>query len=488
MGSKNLKAIAVRGTGVVNVAKPKDLIDLWYYYRRLLNRTPAEVKAGDGWPNQTKSVAYTVYHGTQEGRPAKPKNPAVYFKNNGLDDPICLMREAVDKGTVKLKYGGCYACPVCCAMAYQSTDLNIPSGSGQCNDTSSWVHYEWAGFKKTAGIPSIWFSRWTDDLGLGITEALGYHYFWFHDLVTLGILTKENTGVPIDQFWSLEFIRGTLENLAYRKGDLYNQMAEGQERFLKSLAEKNPKVKPICDGIFHQAGGYFIHWHTEPPSPGSEAIMRATGVRREINKVTGGFGKSLMSDATGLTAAQLIEVQKKGNKKYFGAEDAVEISGVPLTWNNKVTGAIMCQNLSALMDCVTYCGWAGAYSLYSTYTPPDYLGDWAIGAKVFSAVTGKETTHEQMVDAMNPVFNIERCNQVREGRRREHDTFNDATFKLDSWKGTSREEFNKVLDEYYTRRGWDLKTGIPKRSTLEKQGLKKIADELETKYKISVPA
>jgi hypothetical protein len=51
-----------------------------------------------------------------------------------------------------------------------------------------------------------------------------------------------------------------------------------------------------------------------------------------------------------------------------------------------------------------------------------------------------------------------------------------------------KDEFNKVMDEYYTLRGWDVKTGIPRRSTLEKQGLKKIADEMEMKYGINVPS
>jgi aldehyde:ferredoxin oxidoreductase len=43
------------------------------------------------------------------------------------------------------------------------------------------------------------------------------------------------------------------------------------------------------------------------------------------------------------------------------------------------------------------------------------------------------------------------------------------------------------MEEYYKLRGWDPATGIPRRSTLEKQGLKKIADELENKYGVELP-
>ena len=37
----------------------------------------------------------------------------------------------------------------------------------------------------------------------------------------------------------------------------------------------------------------------------------------------------------------------------------------------------------------------------------------------------------------------------------------------------------KVFDEYYELHGWDIKTSYPKRKTLEKLGLKYIADDLQ---------
>jgi aldehyde:ferredoxin oxidoreductase len=80
-----------------------------------------------------------------------------------------------------------------------------------------------------------------------------------------------------------------------------------------------------------------------------------------------------------------------------------------------------------------------------------------------------------------------RAIRVREGQRREHDMLNDAIFEKDkAW--ATKEKFNKALDEYYTARGWDVATGIPRRSTLEKLGLKDVADDLEKKYGVKVPA
>ncbi|MDO8670542.1 MAG: aldehyde ferredoxin oxidoreductase N-terminal domain-containing protein, partial [Dehalococcoidia bacterium] len=487
MGSKNLKAIVVRGTGAVAVARPKELIDLWYYYFRLLNRKPGE----EEFPNIVKSATYYMYHSQHiphcPGHPKIPRDPAVYFKNNGLDDPISLMREPVEKGLVKLKWGGCYACPVCCALAYQSTDPNIPSGSGQCNDMQSWPTWEWAGYKKVVGIPSIWYNRWCDDLGLSTTNAPGYHFYWFFELVEMGILTKENTGLPLDEPWTLEFIRGALEKLAYRQGKLFDQMAEGQERFLKNLSEENPAVLDVFNRVVYQKGGYYIHWGDKATRPNSTtaAIIAATETRANQNKVSGGFGKSGMLLA-GLSADAQNELLKLASRRFLGSEQAQDIPGEPMTWKDKVMGAIVFQHYSMNMDCVTMCGWANQPPFFSRYTP-DKLGDPAQGAKVFSAVTGIDMTNEQMLEAMSPIINIERSIQVREGRRRDHDVYSDAVFESETWNWTSKEEFAMVMDDYYAARGWDPQTGIPRRSTLEKQGLKKIADELETKYGVSVP-
>ncbi len=139
--------------------------------------------------------------------------------------------------------------------------------------------------------------------------------------------------------------------------------------------------------------------------------------------------------------------------------------GQDKTWKNKARTAILFQNYTVNMDCITMCGWANCPPFFTQYksVSPDYMGDPALGAKVYSAITGISMTNEQMLDAMNPIFNLERAIHVREGRRREHDMFNDGVFKLDAWKWTSKEEFVKALDEYCNdpARGWDPKTGIP---------------------------
>lgn len=485
MGSKKLKAIAVNGSGSVKVAEPKELLDLAWYYSRLLNRKPGE----DGYPAVNKTMSYYIYHddhlpyeSVRIRSLAKPRDPSDYFSKEGLDDPNYLMSEAEKSGTIKRKWAGCYGCPVCCIVAYSSNDMDIHSGASLCAAMMSWTVANWKVYDKWVGIPDIWLSRFADELGLSVSNIGGYWFFWFFELVNRGIITKDDLGglnVDDKSRVTIDFIKGLLEMVAFRRG-LGDQLAEGQERFLKQLSEKNPEVKEIYDAEI-QNPGYYIQWGPRRMVPTTFALTNLTDIRAG-QKASGGFQKSGM-DVSGLPDEHQKEIFKRSVLKFFGSENALDVPGEPKTWKGKVPSAILLQNMSINMDCVTYCSWANCPPFFSRYTT-DYLGDPTIGSKVYSAVTGIDTTNEEMIAAMEPIFNIERCIHVREGRRRIHDTPNNYTFSMKEWNWTNIDEFNEVLSEYYIARGWDVDTAIPRKSTLEKLGLKKISNELEKKYKV----
>jgi aldehyde:ferredoxin oxidoreductase len=80
------------------------------------------------------------------------------------------------------------------------------------------------------------------------------------------------------------------------------------------------------------------------------------------------------------------------------------------------------------------------------------------------------------------INNIERAFNAREGIGRQDDTlpsrFRTETLPEGPSKGTMFEQ-EPMLDEYYAERGWNRKTGIPTRETLEKLGLTYVATELD---------
>ena len=102
-------------------------------------------------------------------------------------------------------------------------------------------------------------------------------------------------------------------------------------------------------------------------------------------------------------------------------------------------------------------------------------------AEVIEVVTGLKMTPAEVRSVGMRIVNIERAFNVREGSRRSDDTlprrFREETLKEGPSKGTVFEQ-EPMLNEYYAERGWDQETGTPTRQTLEKLGLKHVADEL----------
>jgi aldehyde:ferredoxin oxidoreductase len=78
-----------------------------------------------------------------------------------------------------------------------------------------------------------------------------------------------------------------------------------------------------------------------------------------------------------------------------------------------------------------------------------------------------------------------RAFMVREGFRRKDDKlprrFMEEPIPRGPSKGMviSRENLDLMLDEYYTFRGWDLKTGIPTPERLISLGLEDIAQDMK---------
>jgi len=124
------------------------------------------------------------------------------------------------------------------------------------------------------------------------------------------------------------------------------------------------------------------------------------------------------------------------------------------------------QNQSALRDSLGMCSFAGSW----------YKDDLAYH-HFLTALTGFEWTANDVNQAGERIFNLEKMFNYREGFRKEDD-FLPERFYNDKpshgpaeGKNASREEFAKALDKYYETRGWDLLTSKPSKQKLEELGL-----------------
>jgi aldehyde:ferredoxin oxidoreductase len=217
-----------------------------------------------------------------------------------------------------------------------------------------------------------------------------------------------------------------------------------------------------------------------------DMLYHATAIRDQSNDPRGSFsgvGKQLSRFVPQAEINKALAANRAKWAFLFGPK-SFELSGEPATFEGKVRSVILFQNMNMEFNSTPGCGWYGYPRFFSVWTP-DHLCE-PQSNKVFSAVTGIDCTFGEYLNMMEPAWTLERAIHVREGRRREHDWYSEATFAATKW--TTKDEFNKVLDEYYTARGWDKTTGIPTRTQLEKLGMKDVADDLEKKYGVKVPA
>ncbi len=499
MGSKNLKAIAVRGSGGVKIARPRELIDLY----------AENVKIGGkyGGPYGVSAEAYGSKHlldylrrrGVPEEQIGKETEGIEERFGHGWGEEYYLAHDELKTGTLKSKFAGCFACPACCDIAFQPRDptgkekkpkdLNPPMTVGQpCHEYTSWNEFEALEFDgKRVGRPSIlWYSS-HQEMGTTTTD-MGWHLLWFLDAVHEGLLTKENTGLPVGDYNSAEFIglNGYSYGITQRRNDFFRRLAEGQQRFLEGMALESAAWKKIYEKYIYMPRYHVSSW-SWAPSDALTMLEEATRVRRQSNSPMGHFTGTAKSLTGFLPPAEILKARKASRTKFtelLGAK-SVDLPGEDKTFEGKVPAVIFFQNMSVEMDSMPYCSWAGFPRWYSLWTS-DHVGDPGVGAKMLGAITGIDRTMEENVEAMEATWTLERAIHVREGHRREHDWFTDHFFEQNkSW--TSKSEFAKALDDYYTMRGWDVSTGIPTRSRLQELGLQDVADELKRKYGVAVP-
>ncbi len=142
------------------------------------------------------------------------------------------------------------------------------------------------------------------------------------------------------------------------------------------------------------------------------------------------------------------------------------------------------MNWAAVADSLGYC--TTMIRPGRTGAPGSQFGDpsYTFAAERVAAVTGIPFDEASLYEIGERVCSIERAIVVRDGRTRETDAIPDFFFKVPIPDGyqegrkLDRKKFEKMKDEYYELRGWDVATGFPRRSTLEKLGLTKVATRM----------
>jgi len=441
MGSKNLKAIAVRGSGAIKVADP--------------NRFMKAVDTARAMFDKSGAVAALQRAGTASVLPKKQEVCGISYKNFQFltipEDMLKSLDQEKLQENYKVRNVSYPGCPIACSRYYR-----IDSGLYAGFETEGFQFEALADLNAKLGVYDPTFTikanAYCNEMGLDIDLAAGA-IAWAMECYEKGILKKSDVdGLKLE--WgdggvTLELIR----KISYREG------------FGDILAEGCAKAAEV---IGKGSSYYAMNIKGQDLY---EVIRGAVGWGLGCTTSTRGGGHT-----TGAPQCETVmALDPEQAKKVFGVTTANE----PLSYQGKTKLVEFFEELHRLNNCLGICH-------FNTVWLDVWLPGFPDIAELYSAATGWETSVADLKRIAKRQLNIEKAfNLLRTNldRKDDYPTPRDMnepipTGKVAGWK-LERKDWDALLDDYYEMHGWNKETSFPTRKCLEELDLKGIADNLE---------
>jgi aldehyde:ferredoxin oxidoreductase len=444
MGSKNLKAVVVKGTGKPAIASPGELKEL--------NRYTAKI---DVWLTLVAP-------------------PNVMATNHSQ------LLEVIGKDN-------CYQCGLKCNRQLYRYARRL-EGYRRCQSMEYYLPWKYSREDEPVetffDAPAI-----ANDYSIDTFE-LESMIDWLYRCYKSGSLTERETGLPLARIGTRDFLEKLLHSIAYREG-FGDVLAEGLVRAAEQVpgrarAALTHTVAPVGQMDLLPARAIVAHALIYPMEPRVHqpltheiAFLRAAWNVNQVRPELSPISTRVVHDVARL---------------FWGSDEAGDFS----SYEGKALAAVKTQNRTYLKDSLGLCDFA--WPITYSFNTPDHLGDPDLETRIFKAVTGPGG--EELDRYAERICNLQRAIMVREGRRTPEDDyppeFNfteplpaepngrpvlvpgpgeqtvDATGKT-----LDKNRFKQMLEEYYRLRGWDEETGLPRSETLKALGL----DDLEPAFR-----
>ncbi|MGV9202790.1 MAG: aldehyde ferredoxin oxidoreductase family protein [Promethearchaeia archaeon] len=427
MGSKNLKAIAFRGTEGVKVAKP---VEFYKKAKKLIKvaNGPATAKYRDlGTP-----AGLTSYN-------KLGMMPSYNYREGTFDKIDVINGETLNEEWV-VKKVACSQCSVACDHLAQvpkshpdypglvaSVDIELIYGFGTGTGCSDW--------------PTIFKCiQLCDDLGIdaisgGVTAAMACELF------EEGLITKDDLGYELPFGSTHNLVRFTREMILGEgfAGEIFGDGTKKAGERLEEMGRENASFYGMnIKGL--EMPAFDIHGMT------TFSVGESVSIRGACHLRNGAYG----FDAKGNFDRFTYDKPLERGKAIMDKEDVYTV----------IDSFIICK-----------------------FTRGVYEGEDEM-AEVYELVTGIPMDEDLLLQRGQAITNLSKCFNIREGWTRNDDHppekfFTEAHTKGPA-KGVTLEEkgFQKLLSGYYEARGWDKETGIPTDEKLKELGLDFTIDEM----------
>ncbi|MGD6806942.1 MAG: aldehyde ferredoxin oxidoreductase family protein [Candidatus Bathyarchaeia archaeon] len=419
MGSKNLKAIAVRGTYDVSIAKPDEFFDLVEDFHERMKGPAAQKHRTLGTiQNLTINNDLTCL-------------PTNNFSRSHFMDAGKINAEVLNENYIQ-KIIACNSC----AMRCEHTAI---LKEGTFKGTMARMEFDnlWA-FGPNCGVDNINYivkaSQLCNAYGLDATST-GSVIAFLMDCHEQGLLSHEELEGIDPHFGNQNAVFTLVQKIGKREG-IGEKLADGVKVAAEKIGKNSAQLAMHIKGL--ELTGYDLRCLK------TTALAAAVSFRGADHSRSGVYSLEIKG------VVDRLKAEKGRGKIVKDYEDIV----------NVIDSLIVCKNAKGTFD--------------------EQFVDMA---KLYTAVTGLEVTPQEMREAGERIEALAKIINMREGLTRKDDSLpwkilNQPVVDDGAAKGSvlTQEELDLMLDDYYEARGWDNQ-GAPTKAKLKELGLETIGKE-----------
>lgn len=409
-GTKNLKAVVVKGTGMVSTADPLKFMELCQTIDKRIIEHPEFQDRHD--------MGSTLLMKALNGLGILPVN---HFQK-GIAPYVDKISGQTLARTYKVKNKGCYNCNINCSRYYITSEVE-----------SEGPEYETlCSFSSRIGSDNLQFAlkmnHFLNRMGLD-SLSTGETIGWAMECVEKNIFTK-------DDFDGLDFTWGNIETVEKILDLIINQQGIGAA-FAKG-------TRYLAEKMGRGSEKYALHVKGLDVICGDPRGIKAFGLTYAIAS----------RGADHLRAEPFFELTNRFDEaeKRFGTRDAAD----RLSNNGKAQLVEFTERQALLTDCLTMCKNVGLSM--------DVL-DFELAAELLQAGTGLKFTEDAVNKALRATITNDRLMNIDFGVTASDDTLPHRFTHEPLTEGASKNQIVPVHDmvkDYYRIKGWD-DDGVPKK-------------------------